>query len=59
MLSLLLMRWDLVVGAVVMAAVWGVAAVYALVSRGMKELSADSVPAESAPDAVASPAGAH
>ena len=58
-LSLLLMRWDLVVGAVVMAAVWGVAAVYALVSRGMKELSADSVEAESAPDAVASPAGAH
>ena len=53
------MRWDLVVGAVVMAAVWGVAAVYALVSRGMKELSADPVPTEPLPTPVASPAGAH
>ncbi len=57
-LSLLLMRWELVVGAVVMAAVWAVAAVYALVSRGMKELSADPVPAEAAPDAEPVPAEA-
>jgi MFS family permease len=39
--SLVLMRWELAVGAAVMAVVWTATAVYALVSPGMRELSTE------------------